>query len=84
MHLKTLIIIALIFSSFSARAEEDPYLWLEGVDDEKALDWVRAENKSTADRLKSSPLFDELYAEAKAILNASSRLPAIDQKGDWL
>jgi len=65
-------------------AEEDPYLWLEGVDDAKALDWVRAENQSTADRLKSNPLFDELYAEAKATLNASSRLPNVYQEEGWL
>lgn len=84
MHLKTLIFMSLIASSFSAGAGEDPYLWLEGVDDEKALEWVRSENKSTADRLRSSPLFEGLYADAKTILNSSSRLPVIEQKGEWL
>ena len=36
----------LLFAVFSAPAgaqtvAEDPYLWLEGVEDSKALDWVR-------------------------------------------
>ena len=84
MHFKTLILLACLTSVSMAWAENDPYLWLEGVDDEKALDWVRAENAATAERLKSSPLFDELYAEAKTILNASSRLPEVHQEGDWL
>ncbi len=67
-----------------AWAEDDPYLWLEGVDDAQALDWVRAQNASTAERLASNPLFDELYAEAKTVLNAASRLPEVHQQGDWL
>ena len=84
MQSKTLILLAGMTAMSFAWAENDPYLWLEEVDDKKALDWVRAENTSTAERLKSSPLFEELYAEAKTILNSSSRLPEVDQEGDWL
>ncbi len=84
MQLKGFILlVGFIVTSF-AWAETDHYLWLEGVDDDKALDWVRAENASTANRLKSGPLFDELYTEAKTILNASSRLPNVYQEEDWL
>jgi len=84
MQLKTLVLLAGLTGITPALADNDPYLWLEGVDDEKALDWVRAENASSAERLKANPLFEELYSEAKAVLNASSRLPDVNQKGDWL
>ena len=84
MRLTTLTLLAWIIATTTAWAQEDPYLWLEGVDDEKALDWVRAENQSTAERLKSSPLFEELYSEAKAALNSTSRLPSVYQEGAWL
>jgi len=84
MHLKTLICLAGLASFSYSWAEEDPYLWLEGVDDETALDWVRAANESTAERLKSSPIFDELYAQAKTALNAASRLPNVYQQENWL
>ncbi|MGB5486084.1 MAG: S9 family peptidase, partial [Lysobacterales bacterium] len=84
MQFKTLMLLAGLTSVSMAWAENDPYLWLEGVDDEKALDWVRAENAATAERLKSNPLFEELYADAKAVLNSSSRLPEVYQEGDWL
>ncbi|MDX2418212.1 MAG: prolyl oligopeptidase family serine peptidase [Xanthomonadales bacterium] len=84
MHFKTLMLLVGLTSVSLAWAENDPYLWLEGVDDEKALDWVRAENAATAERLKSSPLFEELYADAKAVLNSSSRLPEVYQEGDFL
>ena len=36
----------------TAFAEEDPYLWLEEVQDEKALDWVREKNASTFEELR--------------------------------
>ena len=32
----------------NASAEEDTFLWLEGVDDPKALEWVVAQNEATA------------------------------------
>lgn len=84
MQLRVLILATSFAFTSLSWAEDDPYLWLEGVDDERALDWVRAENELTAERLKSSPLFEELYAQAKAVLNASSRLPSVYQEGDWL
>lgn len=84
MRLNKLILLAGIVAASFSWASEDPYLWLEGIDDEKALDWVRAENKSTADRLESSPLFAELYSQAKDALNSASRLPSVYQEENWL
>ena len=84
MQIKTMVLLAGLAVTSPIRAADDPYLWLEGIDDEQALDWVRAENQSTADRLKSGPLFDELYAEAKIILNGSSRLADVYQQEGWL
>jgi len=84
MYFKSLILLATFAATPLTWAENDPYLWLEGVDDEKALNWVRAENASSAERLKSSPLFEDLYAEAKTILNASSRIQNVYQEEGWL
>jgi len=84
MYFKTLILAATIAATPLTFAENDPYLWLEGVDDEKALDWVRAENASSAERLKSGPLFEDLYAQARTILNSSSRIPSVYQEEGWL
>ncbi len=84
MQYKLLILILTFLCTSIARAEEDPYLWLEAVDDDKALAWVRAENDLTAKRLQSSPLLEDLYTEAKAILNSSSRLPSVYQEENWL
>lgn len=86
MHNKITTVSIALAASLSiapqSHAQDDPWLWLEGVDDPKALDWVRAENADTAERLETSPLFAELQAEALAALNSESRLPAIEQKGE--
>jgi prolyl oligopeptidase len=84
MRLSILILLACIVVVSPCLAEEDPYLWLEGIDDEKALEWVRQQNESTARRLKSNPEFDDLYTQAKATMNASSRLPSVYQEEGWL
>ena len=88
MQFRNFAFIAVLMLGFTftavAQTEQDPYLWLEGVDDEKALEWVKAENAATYERLKTQDLFDDLYAEAKSVLNASSRLPQVTQRGDWL
>ncbi len=64
MQYKTLILLAALATTSLVWAADDPYQWLENINDEKSLDWVRAENQSTAERLKSGPLFDELYTQA--------------------
>jgi prolyl oligopeptidase len=76
--------MSLLLPAMSVAVEDDPYLWLEEVDGEKALDWVRAENARTAERLTESPLFKELQAQALDVLNSASRLPQVSQRGDWL
>jgi hypothetical protein len=42
----------------SADVSDDPYVWLEGVTDEKALDWVRARNDQAKQRIESDSQFD--------------------------
>lgn len=84
MNYKYMLFAPCLAIATFAYAQEDPYLWLEGVDDTKALEWVEAQNKSTADRLTDSPLFKELYAEAKEVLNSESRVPVVDQKAGYI
>lgn len=64
-------------------AAADPYLWLEGVTDEKALDWVRARNAETRAELASTPQFQAIKADLLGILNSDGRLPAIEKHGDF-
>ena len=40
---------------------EDPYLWLEEVEGEEALQWVQSQNEITQARYESSESFDNTY-----------------------
>jgi prolyl oligopeptidase len=78
----------LLFAVFSAPAgaqtvAEDPYLWLEGVEDSKALDWVRAENAKTQKELTETPAFKTLRDDLRSILDSNARIPGITKMGDY-
>ncbi len=66
---------ALALGSAYAKSPEDPYLWLEDVEGEKALDWVRAQNKASLGVLEADPRFKPMVDEASAILNSTARIP---------
>ena len=66
---------AFLLSAANAKPVEDPYLWLEDVEGEKALDWVKAQNAVTLAALEADPRFTPMYEEAKSILNSTARVP---------
>jgi len=55
-------------------AEADPYIWLEEVEGEEALAWVRAQNARSLKELESDPRFEALYEEALSVLTSEARL----------
>ena len=59
----------------AAIAQNDPYIWLEEVEGEEALDWVRAQNEKSLGALESDPRFDALFTEAMSVLTSNARLP---------
>ena len=58
-----------------AIAQDDPYIWLEEIEGEEALDWVRAQNARSLGELEADPRFDDLYAEALSVLTSNARQP---------
>ena len=59
----------------SPESSPDPYLWLEDVDGERAMSWVRAENAKTVAVLETDPRYHSLYEQALAINEAKDRIP---------
>lgn len=53
---------------------EDPFAWLEEIEGDGPLRWVRAENKRTQHTLEGDARFKTLYGEAFSILNATDRI----------
>ncbi len=60
----------------------DRYLWLEDVEGEDALAWVRERNESTKRELGSDPSFETLRTDLLAILNSHERIPYIGKHGE--
>lgn len=54
---------------------EDPYLWLEDVEGERALAWVRQQNEHSLASLEGDARFAPLRADALALANSQDRLP---------
>ncbi|MCF8603317.1 prolyl oligopeptidase family serine peptidase [Gordonia sp. HY442] len=62
----------------------DPYLWLEQVDSDEALDWVRAHNAPTVDELTGSERFAQMQADTLEILDTDDRIPYVRRRGEFL
>jgi len=52
----------------------DDHLWLEEVDGERALDWVRSQNERSLEVLEGHPLYSEFEAEALELLTSNERI----------
>ena len=59
-------------------------MWLEEIEGEAQLDWVRAENTRTLGELQGDSRYDELYQEALDILTSNDRIPLGTIRADYL
>ena len=80
---KRLTYLLLIITTATAIAE-DKYQWLEAVDGDKALAWVKEQNDLTDKSLGNDTLYKELYQDALAALGKQDKLPSIQVKGNWV
>lgn len=62
---------------------QDPYLWLEDVTGDEALDWVRARNKPTLARFRDTD-FERMRTEALEVLDTDARIPYVVRRGEYL
>ncbi len=62
----------------------DPLLWLEDIDGETALAWVREQNERTRRELTADPRFKPMYEQALEALNSTSRVPSLTWRGNYL
>lgn len=62
----------------------DPFAWLEDVQGEKALNWVRERNALSQNELTARPEYAPIKTQMLEVLNAKDRIPAVARRGDWL
>jgi prolyl oligopeptidase len=66
---------ALLTAQAPATSAPDPFLWLEEVESDRALAWVRERNARSLEVLEGDPRFARLRTDALEILTASDRIP---------
>lgn len=60
---------------------DDPYLWLEDVTGEKALDWVESQNEISLGYLQKLATYQPFYDRNLAIYDSDERIEYPDQQG---
>lgn len=66
-----------------ANPDDDPWLWLEGVDDPRALAWADAQTAATLARL-DGPAFRADRDAVHALLDRPDNLPGVARRGGLL
>ena len=62
---------------------DDPYLWLEDIDSDDALSWVRTRNETTVAEFNDAR-FEQMRAEALEVLDTDTRIPYVRRRGEYL
>ena len=64
-------------------ARDDPFLWLEDVEGDRALDWVRERNRAALHRL-ATPRQREIERAALEVLDDDAKIPYVSLAGGLL
>lgn len=62
----------------------DPYLWLEDVQGEQALDWVRQHNANAEAQLQGDPAFLARREAIREVLDSKEQIPYVGRRGAHL
>lgn len=70
-------------TAMPTEALNDPYLWLEDVSGDDALDWVRARNTPTVAEFAGDD-FEAMRTAALEVLDTDTRIPYVRRRGEFL
>jgi prolyl oligopeptidase len=62
----------------------DPYLWLEDVQGDRALSWVRLRNAESEKALQAQAGFEALRGSLREVLDSREQIPYVTRHGSWL
>jgi prolyl oligopeptidase len=76
LKMRALSLLTLLVSGLPLSAQEptDPYLWLEEVESETAIEWARVRSERTRASLTAQPVYDSVRAELTRLVQAR-RMP---------
>jgi prolyl oligopeptidase len=79
------LVACLLMNNPSAQPQQDdPYLWLEEVQGDKALAWVRERNRQSRAVLEKHPRFAEMRSQILEVLDSKDKIPGVTRRGEHL
>jgi prolyl oligopeptidase len=87
--MRSVLGVVALFCAFLVKAQPvnstlaDPYLWLEDVQGDQALAWVRERNATSTALLEAAPLFADNRAKVQAVLDNREQIPGISRRGNY-
>ena len=89
-HVCQAVVVAASFAAAgSALAQEpaavtdDEYAWLEEVEGQKPLEWVKAQNAKSEAEIAATPEFKQLEGKILAMLDSDAKIPGVEKIGDY-
>jgi prolyl oligopeptidase len=79
-----LTVILLLVATTVVAGDKDPYLWLEEVEGEKALEWVEQRSDKDTGEIKEVPEFGAIHEQLLEIYNSSDRIPYPRIRDAWI
>ncbi len=76
--------LVMITISCAAKGENDPYAWLEEVEGQRALEWVKERNDISTKELEAVPGYREAYETILTVMDAKDRIPYPGRQGNTL
>ena len=85
-HVLSVVLVALVASTLVAAdaPADDPFLWLEDIEDTEALAWVKAQNKRSTSTLEKVPEFESIRQGILEVYNSDEKIPDVTIRGNHL
>src|SRR5215470_767397 len=64
-----------IVAAAAGPSDDDPFRWLEDVEGEKALAWVREHDAKTTALLEARPEYKPIFGKTLEILDSKQKIP---------
>jgi prolyl oligopeptidase len=78
------VALAAVVLAADSDSSDDPYLWLEEVDGERAMAWVAAQNARSTGVLEKVPEFAPIRSRIQEIYDSKDRIPSVSIRGGYL
>jgi prolyl oligopeptidase len=82
-QLPVIFLISLVAGAAFA-ADDDPYLWMEEVENEKALAWAKERAETDTAVLEAAPEFEGIKQKLVEIYTSGDRIPLPAIRGEWV